>query len=354
MFGVFTVYFTLCIMSNGFPQFARSAQQGERGVNVVSRIINETFGWLFKRNHQEHDFGIDGQIEVITPTGLVTGQILAVQIKYGKSFFREKNKWGYLYRGELKHFNYLSNYPVPVLIVICHPESEECYWVRFKPEQAQTTDAGWKITIPFENKLNEAKGVIEEILPPLQDSLSDLQAYWAINNMMVESSYIHFIIDKLEVKALDATRPREFFDRLRTTKELAYQCQGKVEISFHGYDHDARELFEIEEVRKYAPVLDAALPELFFFVRTVNPTYTLKILALCQTHVSLPDGRSTREVTHKVVYDTDKVGEFLMRHWPGLNEMTEWLSMSIEENKKISFDVARCLGLQASAEVNDA
>ena len=101
-------------MSNGYPQFSRSAQQGERGVNVVSRIVNENFGWIFKRNHQEHDFGIDGQIEVITPTGSVTGQMLAVQIKYGKSFFQEKNRWGYIYRGELKHFNYLSNYPIPI------------------------------------------------------------------------------------------------------------------------------------------------------------------------------------------------------------------------------------------------
>ena len=69
------------IMSDGFPQFSRTAQQGERGVNVVSRIVNETFGWLFKRNHQEHDFGIEGQIEVVTPMGSVTGQALAVQIK---------------------------------------------------------------------------------------------------------------------------------------------------------------------------------------------------------------------------------------------------------------------------------
>jgi hypothetical protein len=341
-------------MTSGYPQFPRSAQQGERGVNVVSRIINETFGWLFKRNHQEHDFGVDGQIEVITPDGNVTGQMLAAQIKYGESFFREENRWGYIYRGELKHFNYLSNYPVPFLIVICRPASEECYWVRFDPTQAHTTEAGWKITIPFTNKLHEAKGAIEKMLPPLQDSLADLEAYWTLNNLIVESSYIHFVIDSQEVMALDVTRPREFFDRLRSTKELAYQCQGKVEISFHGYENDARELFEIDEVRKYVPVLCAALPELLFFSRTEAPTYTLKTLVLCQTHVSWPDGRSTREVTRRLVFDTDKVGQFIMRHWPGLNEMTEWLSMSTDENKKISFDVVRCIGLQVPTEPDDA
>ena|ERR1019366_2220480 len=114
-------------MSKGFPKLTRSAKHGDLGVNMVSRIVIDTFGWLFKRNHQERDFGIDGQIELVTEDGDVTGQMIAVQIKYGKSFFQEQNKWGYVYRGELKHFNYLSNYPVPVVIFICDPESKECY-----------------------------------------------------------------------------------------------------------------------------------------------------------------------------------------------------------------------------------
>ena len=92
------------VMIKGFPQFTPNARKGERGVDVVSRVVHEQFKWLFKRNHQEHDFGIDGQLEVVTDEGAVTGQMLAVQIKYGKSFFDERNKWGYVYRGELKHF----------------------------------------------------------------------------------------------------------------------------------------------------------------------------------------------------------------------------------------------------------
>ena len=49
----------------------------------------DALGWLFQRNHQEHDFGIDAQIELVTADGYLTGQLLAVQIKYGKSFFQE-------------------------------------------------------------------------------------------------------------------------------------------------------------------------------------------------------------------------------------------------------------------------
>src|SRR6266571_7920181 len=129
----------------GFPKFANSAKRGEVGINLVSRIVSDNFGWLFKRNHQEHDFGIDGQIEIVTADGAVTGQMLGVQVKCGKSFFEEKNKWGFVYRGETKHFNYLANYPVPVIICLCDPESQQCYWQHFQADQVQVTGAGWKM-----------------------------------------------------------------------------------------------------------------------------------------------------------------------------------------------------------------
>jgi hypothetical protein len=333
-------------MNYGYPRLTKSAQKGEIGVNIVSRIVNETFGWLFKRNHQEHDFGIDCQIEVVTQDGIVTGQMLAMQIKYGSSFFQEKNRWGYVYRGELKHFNYLSNYPIPVIITICHPKSEECYWVKFDAEETNLTKAGWKITIPFSNKLKTSKSALETQLTPLTDSLSELHEYWEINDLIVESSHIHYIIDKNQVHALDVASPRAFFDRLRVTKELAYHCQGKVVITIYGYEQDPRELFEIEEVRKYITALDPALPELFFFAQAEAPAPTIKLFFYCQTEVSWPDGRSTPNASRKLEFDTNALAEFINNHWAGLNEMTQWLSMSIDENKKISFSIMRYFGIK--------
>src|SRR5262245_20444525 len=158
-------------MESGFPQYGPSAKQGDLGINIVSRIVTETFGWLFKRNHQEHDFGIDGQIEVVTPAGSVTSQMLACQIKCGKSFFRESNRWGYIYRGETKHLNYLANYPLPVIIAICDPDSREAYWGRFQVDDIEVTEAGWKLTIPYGNKLASSKAALEALLPKITDHL---------------------------------------------------------------------------------------------------------------------------------------------------------------------------------------
>lgn len=341
-------------MHSEYPQYTSQAKLGDQGIIIVSRIVHENFGWLFKRNHQEHDFGVDAHTDEITQEGKVTGRILAMQIKCGESFFGEKNKWGFVYRGEQKHFNYLINYPIPVLIIICDPKSQNCHWVRFDPKQIQKTEKAWKITIPYENDLKTSKGRIESVLPPLFDGNAKLKSYWAINNIIMESQYIIFPILKREVVTLNTSRPRKFFDHLRSTKELAYECQGKVEISFSGYHEDTLELFEIDEVRKYIVALEHVLPELFFFIVAKPTAHTLKVIALCLSEFSFPEGHPTPFVARKIVLlNNDNLKDFLMRHFIGLNEMTEWLSMSMEENKKITFDIARCLGMQISEGINE-
>ena len=128
------------MMSVDFPQYSKNAKLGDLGVSIVARMISDYFCWLFKRNHQEHDFGIDGQIELVTDDGAVTGQLLAIQIECGQSFLNETNQWGYVYRGERKHFNYLVNYPIPVIISVCDPTSSECYWTQFRPEAVEPTE----------------------------------------------------------------------------------------------------------------------------------------------------------------------------------------------------------------------
>lgn len=331
-------------MSSGFPTYARGAKQGERGVNLLSGIVHDEFGWLFKRNHQEHDFGIDAHIEVVQDDGTVTGQMFGAQIKYGASFTKEQNKWGYVYRGELKHFNYLTNYPLPVIIVLCDPVTGECYWDTFTPEKTTRTKKGWHMTVPRENIFRKSKEALLLMLGSPHDALSELEAYWALNNMIVEASRVIYAIDISEVRTKSVTRVCDFIKHLSTTKELAYECQGKIEFTFSGYEDDPRELFEIDDVRQYVALFERAIPNLLFFAAADSSRSSLRTIGLCLTDVSWEGDRSTREVTRKVVIETKGVAQFLERQFHGLNEMTEWLGMSEAENKRITYAVARCVG----------
>ncbi|MEP7351948.1 MAG: DUF4365 and DUF1817 domain-containing protein [Acidobacteriota bacterium] len=327
-------------MSTGFPQYSPSAKQGNIGVGMVSRIVEDSFGWLFRRNHQENDFGIDGQIEVVTEAGAVTGQMLAVQIKCGPSFFRDSNQLGYLYRGETKHFNYLANYPLPVIIVICDPQAKEAYWARFEPGEARITEAGWKLTIPRENRLLESKAAIEALLPTVSDHWSALVDYWRVHNMLLGYESFVFMISHGEVESEDISGVNVLRARLTSTKELALHCQGKVEFSFSGYDEDPRELYEIDEVMRYIAALDAAFPELFFFVRTEEPMVTLKLFMYALFGVGFQGEAPNRTV----ILDMHLSGRFLSSHFEGLNLISEWAGLSEEEIYRISKAVMLLLG----------
>lgn len=333
-------------MTSGYPTYTNSARQGEAGVNLVAQVVNDSFRWIFKKNHQEHDFGIDGQLEVVTTNGFVTGQLATVQIKHGTSFFKEKNKWGYVYRGEKKHFNYLSNYPIPVFIVICHPDTKECLWVHFDETQTIGTEKGWKITVPFENDFRTSKIKLLSLLPESKDNLSSLEAYWGINNLLISSDRILFTIIREEIESGDTLRVREFFDRLRSSKELACSCMSKLEFVFSGYDSDPRELFEVLEMRNYIYQLSEILPELLFFINTDKPCYTLPLFAICFGAGFVSGKRANIGNKHRVEFEAEPVAEFLHNKWLGLNEMTDWLNMSIDENKEITYSVIRCLGFE--------
>jgi hypothetical protein len=74
---------------------------------------------------------------------------------------------------------------------------------------------------------------------------------------------------------------------------LALHCQGKINISFDGYDDDPRELFEIDEVREYIDLLDEAIPELFFFARSERSATTLMFFLFCLAGRGWEGGRAT-------------------------------------------------------------
>jgi hypothetical protein len=319
----------------GFPQHTRSAKQGNAGVGIVSRIVEDEFGWLFRQNHQERDFGIDGQIDVVTESGPVTGQMLGCQIKCGSSFFRETDRWGFVYRGEIKHFNFLANYPLPVIVIICDPDSGEGYWARFGPTEAQIMEAGWKLTIPHENKLSSSKAALEGFLPPVADHLTRLREYWRINNLLLGFEIILFTVARGEVESADISRVEDFWRRLLRHKGLALHCQGKISFSFSGYDEDPRECFEIEDIRRYIALLDEAVPELFFFARAEEPAHTLKLFLFFLGGTGWEGERSTPGNPRKVIVDYDVLKPFFERHFLYLTYISEFLGLEVEEMTRI-------------------
>jgi hypothetical protein len=66
---------------------------GRIGVYAVAAMIEKELGWIF-REQPTSDHGIDAQVEVVGSRSDVTGRLIALQIKSGKSYFRRASRVG--------------------------------------------------------------------------------------------------------------------------------------------------------------------------------------------------------------------------------------------------------------------
>lgn len=119
------------------------------GVNKVEGVFLE-IGWIPRTVYQT-DVGIDMTVEVAND-GNPTGQYIAVQIKTGESYFKEKSIGDVIYRGESRHLEYWLNHSMPVIIVLCDISNETIIWQEINEDKIVKTPKAWKIEIP-ENQL---------------------------------------------------------------------------------------------------------------------------------------------------------------------------------------------------------
>jgi hypothetical protein len=101
------------------------------------------------------DFGIDGHIEVVANRE-PTGNLIAVQIKSGPSYFRSKDPNGITFRGTAAHLEYWLKHDLPVIVVLHDPVSDDAYWQVVTPRNVTPTPRGWKISVPRSQKLDLA------------------------------------------------------------------------------------------------------------------------------------------------------------------------------------------------------
>jgi len=137
------------------PEFSDTERLGSKGIRLVDNIVEDELGWVF-REQTTHDLGIDAHIEVVSDKNRATGQIIAAQIKCGESFFKESATNGYIFRPETKHVNYWTGHSLPVIVIICHPVSGECWWIEVTSENITSTGKGWRIIVPFGQRFDSS------------------------------------------------------------------------------------------------------------------------------------------------------------------------------------------------------
>jgi hypothetical protein len=318
------------------PKATKAALTGEAGVSRVTQRLLVDLGWLLRRTHQEHDFGIDGHVDIIDEAGAVTGRQFAVQIKYGNSYLHGSTSSTITYRGQLKHLNYYLNYPLPVILIVSATESEDIFWAHLDPAQTQQAGASWTLEIPRHQRLvPESRAALVAIAGPSLDYTDALDEYWKENRYLAQFNTVLLGVSRREIEEIDVSYFSTMFTRLLMNSHLARQLEGKVGLFIQGYEDDPRELWEVPEVRQWMMKAQPVIKYWFYFLPRHPYSSSLLLFGLCSLPVSrLSDGGW--EV------DFPASENWFKRNYSWLNEMIARVGLSDEENMRISKEVVQC------------
>ena len=173
----------------GKPRQTSTDNTAQTGVNAVEAIFL-SMKWLFRRQ-LESDFGIDAQAEVVNDEGNPTGQLVAMQIKSGPSFFRSRGE-DYLFWGEPRHLDYWERHSLPVILVLHNPVDGMTLWQRVERHLVtERPNRTWSIVMPKWQKLEAASAdaILRRI--PRSDPESDRR-----NRMMLDLSLIRRVSEE--------------------------------------------------------------------------------------------------------------------------------------------------------------
>lgn len=322
------------------PKYDISSKKGEYGTTIVKAIVEDELEWIFRKNNQENDFGIDAYIDLITDKRFVSGKSIALQIKTGDSYFKEQNEIGWIFRGELKHLNYYLNHDIPVIIVLVNDQNKSAYWCLCDFSKTEKAGQNWKITVPFNQKLDvSSKSELLNYISPITDYVSQLEHYWEFNKFLHDQDRIVFTVKKSDIEKKNYNELIMAFARLEVNAELILNLKGKIDVKIYGYNEDERELFEIEEVKEWLTTVIMKINSLSYFLVKDKDAVFLKLLLICHTKGKI----ITHGKINEIECETGYIKNFISVLFNGLNDFCNKHNISESTNLELSKKLAEYL-----------
>jgi hypothetical protein len=153
-----------------------------------------------------------------------------------------------------------------------------------------------------------------------------------LSEFLNEAGPIVVVISRQEVETGDTSSVASVLKSCIASPERALSLFEKLDIAFHGYDQDQREVFEIPEVRKYVSLLDQEFPFWLFFL--TKEKLGLQAIMLCFMPPYLT------EDARKTVLP-ERLDQLLSGRWfPAMNHICEVVGFSESQIERLTDDVA--------------
>lgn len=145
---------------------AGTSTTGQLGVSIAEQAFIRT-GFAFRS--QTMDFGIDAVAEFRDDDDLMSGQLVAMQIKCGDSYLAKTDGDAFVFSFDKKHHDYWIDHVLPVIIVLVDPETSDCYWEMITAETVVSTGKRYKVLVPKAQLVNQTRvrlgNVVTKIVP---------------------------------------------------------------------------------------------------------------------------------------------------------------------------------------------
>ena len=116
------------------------------------------------------------------------------------------------------------------------------------------------------------------------------------------------------------------------TPAAAQAMQGRLHLTFQGYDDDPRGLWDIPEARTFATQLEMQFPYWFFLADLRSDTLQTLALCVCALHTAGPGANAI---------DAKRFDDFFDREMAGLTQMWNTTSLSPTKLRRTSDRVKR-------------
>lgn len=317
-----------------FPKVNKNKLKGMTGESYFQYFVNNELKCIYQKVSDDSDFGIDGFIELVINEH-VTGKKVAVQIKHGNSYFRNKVFGGYKYIGEKKHLNYYMNSQLPVFIVLIDDLFEKAVWTKFDVNKTmRQNDDKWWIEIPEENQLySNFYNAIINLLHPIIDYEAEIEEAWMSDIILDNTDFITVGIPKSDVYSLKFDSINNIIDKLSKSKKMLINARNTLELFFPEYDDEEREIYQIPEIMDWLRgSVDCNIPWFYFLNYKMNNA-GLKVLLHSQC---IKISEYKQKDKNLVLYDKSSLNSFYLRNFDIMNKFMEKNNIDEEINKEIS------------------
>lgn len=135
-------------------------------------------------------------------------------------------------------------------------------------------------------------------------------------------------VSRDQVTARNVSAALSALKRFTETPEITRRMFERVDVAFHGYDHDSRELFEIPEVRDFVYALDDKFPFWLFFLN--KKCSGLQAISLCFLPPYLTPKAKQEEYPKRM-------DQLLQNRWfPAMNQVCKYAGFTEDQIEELT------------------